>query len=451
MPRWAAADPQTSFTLTAKPEPVLNSRFATLNEAELVGRALANRPETRAASLTSMAADIGRKIAEAPLYPTVSVTGSYFFADPNPRVPFQSDPWTFTGTWSLGLMLSYDLGGLPANLAARDAQARSVEKSAADERRQKETVVLDVRGSLLTFQQTRKDYALVSGMIEQARENERVTEEKVRAGHGVGPGPAHGPNLPPEGGVRRHQQADRRADRGRRHRARRRAPRDRLGGAAHAEAHENAAAVRNPHRRGHCIVFLQSMGDLYLPNLMSDIVNRGITNRDIDYITRTGLQMLAVALGSSLCAVVASYLSAHISMGMGEAIRSRIFRTVSSFSLKEFDKIGTPSLITRSTNDVTQIQNVLVMSIRMMIGAPITAIGGIILALQKDRGLAWIIGVVLPILAAVIIAVAVKGFPLFQAIQKKIDQINLVLRENLTGIQGHPGLQPGGLGKATVQ
>ena len=81
------------------------------------------------------------------------------------------------------------------------------------------------------------------------------------------------------------------------------------------------------------VVFLQAMGDLYLPTLMSDIVNRGITNSDIEYITRTGLTMLAVALGSSICAVVGSYLSAHISMGFGEAIRGRIFRTVSGFSL----------------------------------------------------------------------------------------------------------------------
>jgi ATP-binding cassette, subfamily B, multidrug efflux pump len=183
------------------------------------------------------------------------------------------------------------------------------------------------------------------------------------------------------------------------------------------------------------VVFLQCMGDLYLPTLMSDIVNTGITNSDIDYIMRTGLTMLAVAMGSSLCAVTASYLSAHISMGLGEAIRARIFRAVSAYSLKEYDVIGTPSLITRSTNDVTQIQNVMVMAIRMLIGAPITAIGGIILALRKDKGLAWVIAVVLPLLTLIIVVVAAKGFPLFKAIQRKIDRINLVLRENLTGIR----------------
>jgi ATP-binding cassette subfamily B protein len=183
------------------------------------------------------------------------------------------------------------------------------------------------------------------------------------------------------------------------------------------------------------VVFFQSMGDLYLPNLMSDIVNKGITNGDIDYIIQTGLLMLAVALGGSLCAILSSYLSAHISMGFGEAIRSKIFRTVSNYSLKEFDKIGTPSLITRSTNDVAQIQNVMVMAMRMLIQAPITAVGGIILALQKDAGLAWIIVVVIPILAAVVTLVASQGFPLFMAIQKKLDRINLILRENLTGIR----------------
>ncbi len=183
------------------------------------------------------------------------------------------------------------------------------------------------------------------------------------------------------------------------------------------------------------IVFAQCMSDLYLPNLMSDIVNKGITNSDVGYIARTGGVMLAVALLSSACAVLASYLSSHIAMGMGEDLRRRIFRKVMGFSLAEFDRIGTPSLITRSTNDVMQVQNVVMMSFRMVIGAPITATGGIILALRKDPGLAWIIAVVLPLLAGFIASVAVKGFPLFMAIQGKLDRINLVLRENLSGIR----------------
>jgi ATP-binding cassette subfamily B protein len=183
------------------------------------------------------------------------------------------------------------------------------------------------------------------------------------------------------------------------------------------------------------IVFCQCMCDLYLPNLMSDIVNNGIQNNDIEYIVHTGLRMLGVAFASSICAVLGSYLSSHISMGHGEAIRHRIFRKVSGYSLVEFDKLGTPSLITRSTNDVTQVQNVMVMAMRMLIQAPVTAIGGIILALQKDSGLAWIIVAVIPVLGAVIGTIAAKGFPYFSAIQAKVDRINLILRENLTGIR----------------
>lgn len=182
-------------------------------------------------------------------------------------------------------------------------------------------------------------------------------------------------------------------------------------------------------------VFFQCMCDLYLPTLMSNIVNKGIINSDIHYIVYTGGLMLVVAIAGSLCTIVSSYLSSRTAMGFGENLRFRIFSKVSGFSLNEFDKIGTPSLVTRSTNDVTQIQNVLIMILRMLIGAPITAVGGMILALQKDRGLAWIIIVAIPILGIFIGFVTAKGFPLFQAIQKKIDTLNLIVRENLTGIR----------------
>ncbi|WP_028974808.1 ABC transporter ATP-binding protein [Spirochaeta cellobiosiphila] len=182
-------------------------------------------------------------------------------------------------------------------------------------------------------------------------------------------------------------------------------------------------------------VFGQSMGELYLPNLMSDIVNKGITNSDIDYITRTGILMLLVTIGGAICAIIASYLSSHLAIGFCEDLRTALFTKVSNFSLHEFDKFGTPSLVTRSTNDVTQIQNVMVIVQRMMFRAPVTAIGGMILALQKDKGLAWIIFIAIPVLGISIGLVAAKGFPLFQSIQKKVDHLNLLLRENLTGIR----------------
>ncbi len=183
------------------------------------------------------------------------------------------------------------------------------------------------------------------------------------------------------------------------------------------------------------VVFLQCMSDLYLPTLMSDVVNTGITNGDIPFILQTGGLMLLVAMGGSVCAVIASYLSSHSAMGMGALMRDGIFTHVSEFSLHEFDKIGTPSLVTRTTNDVTQVQMVVLLMMRMMVSAPIMMIGGIIMAVSKDPGLSWVIVAVIPILSGVIITVAVKGFPLFKSIQKKIDKINLVLREGLTGIR----------------
>jgi len=183
------------------------------------------------------------------------------------------------------------------------------------------------------------------------------------------------------------------------------------------------------------LVFFQSIADLYLPTLMSDIVNIGITNGDVTYIVQIGGRMLLVALGGSACAITAAYLASHASMGFGEIVRRKIFTHVLGFSLHEFDTLGTPSLVTRNTNDVTQVQMVLLIIMRMIIRAPIMAIGGIIMAVSKDRGLSWVIIVVIPILVATITIVAARGFPLFRAIQKKIDRINLVLRERLTGIR----------------
>jgi ATP-binding cassette subfamily B multidrug efflux pump len=183
------------------------------------------------------------------------------------------------------------------------------------------------------------------------------------------------------------------------------------------------------------LVFFQSIADLYLPTLMSDIVNIGITNGDITYIVQTGGRMLLVALGGSACAITAAYLASHASMGFGEILRRKIFTHVLGFSLHEVDILGTPSLVTRNTNDVTQLQMVLLIMMRMIISAPIMCIGGIIMAVSKDRGLAWVIIVVIPILVGTITIVAARGFPLFRAIQKKIDRVNLVLRERLTGIR----------------
>ncbi len=183
------------------------------------------------------------------------------------------------------------------------------------------------------------------------------------------------------------------------------------------------------------LVFLQTLGDLYLPTLMSDIINTGVMNGDTDYIWRTGGLMLLVAAGGTICSIIASLLSSKSAMGLGTVLRSKVFRKVESFSLHEFDKLGTSTLITRTTNDITQVQTVTIMIMRMMISAPMMAVGGVIMALSKDRKLTLVLAVALPVLGVIIALIAGKIIPLFKLVQKKVDRINLVLREKLTGIR----------------
>lgn len=183
------------------------------------------------------------------------------------------------------------------------------------------------------------------------------------------------------------------------------------------------------------LLFIQALSDLYLPTLMANIVDYGIVNKDISYILRVGGFMLLIAGGGTLCAIIANFLSSKSAVGFGQILREKIFTKVESFSLHEFDKIGTATLITRTTNDVTQIQQVTVLILSMMVSAPLTCLGGIIMAIQEDRGLTWVLLVSVPVLFAIIGIVLSKGIPLFRLMQVKIDKLNLVLRENLTGIR----------------
>lgn len=183
------------------------------------------------------------------------------------------------------------------------------------------------------------------------------------------------------------------------------------------------------------LVLLQSLAELYLPTLMADIVNDGIVKGDVPYIWQIGGWMLVIAIGGTACSVLASYLSSRTAGGFAKQLRSRVFRHVENFSLQEFDKLGTASLITRTTNDITQVQNVLTMMLRMMIMAPMMCIGGIFMAVSQDAKLSTIFLVVLPVLAGAIALIGAKGLPLFKQIQKKLDRLNLVLREQLTGIR----------------
>jgi len=183
------------------------------------------------------------------------------------------------------------------------------------------------------------------------------------------------------------------------------------------------------------LVLLQSLGELYLPTLMSDIVNNGVVGENTPYIWRMGGFMLAVTLVGTFVSIMASYFSAKISSGYGKIVRAKVFKHVENFSLEEFDRIGTASLITRTTNDINQVQQVLMMMLRLMVMAPMMCIGGIIMALSKDAKLTLVLLVALPVLALAIFLIARKGMPYFKAIQTKLDRLNLVLREGLTGIR----------------
>jgi ATP-binding cassette subfamily B protein len=182
-------------------------------------------------------------------------------------------------------------------------------------------------------------------------------------------------------------------------------------------------------------VFLQTMSELYLPTLMADIVDKGIVQADTTYIWQIGVYMLLVAAGGALCSILAAYVSSRVATGYGKNLRHQVFEHAEHFSLQEFDKIGTASLITRATNDITQVQQVLIMMLRLMVMAPMMCIGGIVMAISKDAQLTWVLAVVVPVLALAIVVIAMKGMPLFKSMQKKLDKLNLVLREGLTGIR----------------
>ncbi len=168
---------------------------------------------------------------------------------------------------------------------------------------------------------------------------------------------------------------------------------------------------------------------------MSHIIDKGVVTGDKDYIWKIGGIMLLVAAGGLACTVLVSFLSAKVSAGFGRNTRKQVFTHVENFSLQEFDKIGTASLITRTTNDITQVQNVLVMMLRMMIWAPFMAIGGIFMAVNQDAELSWVFVGVIPVIALLIFGIMKKGIPFFKAMQVKLDRLNQVVREQLMGIR----------------
>lgn len=183
------------------------------------------------------------------------------------------------------------------------------------------------------------------------------------------------------------------------------------------------------------LTYVQVMATLRLPDYMSDIVNTGIIGQDMDFIWNTGLKMLGVTAIGALCAVINGYLASRIGSGFSKTLRKDVFSKVESFSLAEFNQFSTASLITRSTNDIQQIQMVLIMALRVVLAAPIMGIGAVQKAYAIAPSMTWIMAVAVGVLTALIIFLFVFAVPKFELMQKLIDKLNLFTRQNLTGVR----------------
>jgi len=183
------------------------------------------------------------------------------------------------------------------------------------------------------------------------------------------------------------------------------------------------------------LLLVQAIASLYLPSLNADIINNGVVPGDNGYILRTGGFMLVVTALLGVCAVVAVYFGARVAMSFGRDVRGAIFKRVASFSQPEINHFGSASLITRNTNDVQQVQMVVFMALTIMILAPITGIGGIIMAVREDVPLSGLLVVILPLMAIVIGLVMRRAIPLFRQMQARLDRINQVMREALAGVR----------------
>ncbi|MDQ4137572.1 MAG: ABC transporter ATP-binding protein/permease [Actinomycetota bacterium] len=181
--------------------------------------------------------------------------------------------------------------------------------------------------------------------------------------------------------------------------------------------------------------FLSVLASLYLPSLNADIIDNGVARGDTGYIWSTGMLMLVISLGQIVAAIIATYLAAKAAMRVGRDIRNDVFQKVSGFSEREVSHFGAGSLITRNTNDVQQVQMLAMMGATMLVTAPLLAIGGIIMALREDVGLSWLIAVAVPVLLLVAVLIIGRMVPLFRRFQEKLDAVNRIMREQLTGIR----------------
>ncbi|OLT47673.1 multidrug ABC transporter ATP-binding protein [Cellulosimicrobium sp. CUA-896] len=179
----------------------------------------------------------------------------------------------------------------------------------------------------------------------------------------------------------------------------------------------------------------QTIATLYLPSLNADIIDLGVTRGDTGYIVRTGGVMLLVSLAQVVCAVVAVYVGARVAMSLGRDVRGALFTNVQRFSAQEMGRFGAPSLITRTTNDVQQVQMVVLLAFTIMVMAPIMLVGGVVMALRENVELSALLLVVVPVLGLCVGLIVTRMVPYFRAMQKRIDAINAVLREQIAGIR----------------
>ena len=183
------------------------------------------------------------------------------------------------------------------------------------------------------------------------------------------------------------------------------------------------------------LLVAQTVGNLYLPNLNGDIINHGVVAGNLHYIVTTGEWMLIVTLAVGTCAVLGIYWASRVAMGAGAEIRASVFGQVQSFSTRDMNSFGTASLITRNTNDIQQIQIFVQMALTMMVVAPIMCFGGIAMALHEGAQLSTLLLVAVPVMGVFLTIVFVKVVPQFRSMQKKIDRLNEVLREQITGVR----------------
>ena len=181
--------------------------------------------------------------------------------------------------------------------------------------------------------------------------------------------------------------------------------------------------------------FVGTMAGLFLPSINADIIDRGVVTGDTAYIVRHGGLMLIVSLVQIICSVIAVWFSARNAMGFGRDVRAAIFARVGTFSAREVQQFGAPSLITRQTNDVQQVQMLVLMAGTLMVSAPIMMVGGIIMAAREDLGLAWLVLTVVPVLGLSIGLIVRKMVPNFRVMQDRIDEVNRLLREQITGVR----------------